>query len=260
MAAIGDEDGHRVRTESRNHQMKIHFNSFCRNVAKPGLFTPVDEFSSAAPMPGLRSAFARPVSGGTREKGQAGRHPEPNPKPMRKIHHTYVTPDDPVAHELLARIMEWSTAIPQSFNVVVAYDDIHAARRAKEICDRVRQRIGGPIAFEIHLWRFDVLRMAELRDTAAKDATQAHLIIVATAGEGNLPGQLENWVEIWLSERLVRDGALILLLEPAQFLSSIRETPEYEYLKRIAQRARMQFFASCLKAPKSHRATIGTAA
>src|SRR5215471_10674546 len=139
--------------------MKVHFNSFCKNVVKPGLFTPLDEFTSAAVMPALRSALARPASRGPNQKFRPRKHLPQIPKPMSKVHHTYVSPGDPVAQELLARILVSSTAIPQSFNVVVAYDDIQAARRAKEICDRVRRRIGGLVAFELHLWRFDVLRI-----------------------------------------------------------------------------------------------------
>src|SRR5262245_45588163 len=39
----------------------------------------------------------------------------------------------------------------RNFTVVVAYEDITAGKRAKEVCDRLRCTIGDEVIFEMHL-------------------------------------------------------------------------------------------------------------
>ena len=226
--------------------VKFHFNSFCKSVVNSGLFTPLDEFCFANLIPRVRSSFTRRVPRQSRASGKVPgvQQPPVNPNNMTKTYHSYVAPADPSAQELLARILQWSMAIPQMFNVVVAYEDIHAARRAKELCDRLRCRLGRPFDFETHLWRFDVLRIPQLEETAVSDAVQAPLIIYATRGDGSLPPETQSWTELWLSRRLARKGALVLLVEPMRQLNRIEDSPQYEYLQKIAHRARMEFFAS----------------
>ena len=88
------------------------------------------------------------------------------------------------------------TASRCSLNTVVAYEDVAAAKKAKEMWDRLGRSIGGGISFEIHLWRFDVLRTPELRDTAVDDAAQARLIMVATRGQQDLPAETKAWIDL----------------------------------------------------------------
>src|SRR6266478_795046 len=126
---------------------------------------------------------------------------------MNMKHTAYLATEAPAERELLARLLEWQTtefsrqfcpavrssapdsshqasstafgdmpgrsrgpAMLSRLNTVVAYEDVAAAKKAKEMWDRLRGRIGGGLAFEIHLWRFDVLRTPGLNVTAVKDA------------------------------------------------------------------------------------------
>jgi hypothetical protein len=139
----------------------------------------------------------------------------------------------------------------RSFNAVVAYEDVTAAKRAKEVCDRLRCSLGDEVVFEMHLWRFDVMRTAGLIDTAVKDAVQARLIILATRGLKDLPADLKAWIEFWIAQRRARPGALVLLVDPVAPSSGLRTTPQFVYLESVAQRARMAFFASISNTPKT---------
>ncbi len=107
-------------------------------------------------------------------------------------------------------------SMPPSFNTVVAYEDVVAAKRAKEICDRLRCFIGDGITFEMHLWRFDVLRTPDLRDVAVNDAVQARI----------------------------------------EDLAKLQAIPQYGYLEEVAGRARMKFFASISKTERKPKQTI----
>jgi len=143
------------------------------------------------------------------------------------------------------------TPVSPRFATVVAYEDVVAAKRAKEICDRLRCSIGGAIAFEMHLWRFDVLRTSGLRDTAVKDAVQARLIMLATRGREELPAETKAWIELWVAQRQARPGALVLLVETIGESANLRSIPQYGYLESVALRARMEFFASISQAART---------
>jgi hypothetical protein len=134
---------------------------------------------------------------------------------------------------------------------VVAYEDITAAKRAKEISDRLRCSIGDELFFEMHLWRFDVLKTPGLLDTAVKDAVEARLIVLAARGINVLPAEVKAWIELWVAERQARPGALVLLVEPLAPTINLRTTPQLEYLESVAQRAHMDFFASISNAQKA---------
>ena len=143
-----------------------------------------------------------------------------------------------------------SVQCSSAFDTVVAYEDIAAAKRAKETWDRIRTSLRSSFVFDMHLWRFDALRIPELQQTAVRDATRAQLVIVATHGEGDLPREAKSWIDSWVHDRPARPGALILLIEsrqgePAQF----RFNPQKLYLEAIARQARMHFFASISKTP-----------
>lgn len=139
----------------------------------------------------------------------------------------------------------------QNFNAVVAYEDITSAKKAKEICDRLRCSIGDEVFFAMHLWRFDVLKTPGLLDTAVKDAVEARLIVFAVRGLNVLPAEVKAWIELWVAERQARPGAIVLLVEPLAPTINLRATPQFAYLESIAQRARMDFFASISNPPKA---------
>jgi hypothetical protein len=130
------------------------------------------------------------------------------------------------------------------FEIVVAYEEIAAGKRAKEICDRLQTNLEAFFVFETHLWRFDVLGLPELNNIAVRDAIQARLVIIAIDGRSELPVHLKSWMEIWVALRPVQPGALVLVVEPPPGCGVIQCHSERHYLERIAQRARMRFFAS----------------
>jgi len=137
----------------------------------------------------------------------------------------------------------------RNFNVVVAYEDVAAAKRAKEICDRLRCTIGDQVVLEMHLWRWDILKNAGLIDIAVNDAVNARLIILATRGFKDFPADTRTWIELWVPRRRARTGALVLLVEPINSFT-LGSSPQVSYLQSVAQRARMEFFASIANVQK----------
>jgi hypothetical protein len=95
----------------------------------------------------------------------------------------------------------------------------------------------------MHLWRWDILKNAGLIDIAVNDAVNARLIILATRGFKDFPADTRTWIELWVPRRRARTGALVLLVEPINSFT-LGSSPQVSYLQSVAQRARMEFFAS----------------
>src|SRR5437867_3612515 len=83
------------------------------------------------------------------------------------------------------------------FNVVVAYEDFVAGKRAKDTCDTIIRDLGPNYTFHFDLWKFDVLQVPQLREIAANDALDAHMIIIAAQGKDELPQALKDWIQNW---------------------------------------------------------------
>jgi hypothetical protein len=92
---------------------------------------------------------------------------------------------------------------------VMAYESASVAKIAKEKWDYVVHALQSRYDFELRLWKFDILRIPELRDVAINDAAKAQLVFVAAHGAGELPLQVKEWIEQWLAlkNRSRRPGA-----------------------------------------------------
>jgi hypothetical protein len=90
------------------------------------------------------------------------------------------------------------------------------------------------------MWKFDLLRVPELRELAAEDAVLADLIIVSCNADGELPAGVRAWIEMSLGSQ-AKAVALVALLDcPPGEVERARNTQTY--LERVAQRAHMEFF------------------
>jgi hypothetical protein len=135
-----------------------------------------------------------------------------------------------------------------TFRVVLVYEDFKAARQAKQAYDFLVANLTHEWQVTSQMWKFDLLRIRELRELAAEDALLADLIIVSCNGDGELPAGVRTWIEMTLGS-MADAVALVALLDcpPGQ---AERAQVTQGYLERVAQRAHMEFFTWPLGLPK----------
>ena len=123
-----------------------------------------------------------------------------------------------------------------NLTVVMAYDDLSTAKRAKETWDHLLHNLGEDYLLQLRLWKFEVLRVPELREAAARDAVSADLIFIAARETANLPAEVKEWIDLWLRQKHNHPSAIAVSSDPAG--------PCAAYLREVAQQAGMDFFAA----------------
>lgn len=127
-----------------------------------------------------------------------------------------------------------------SFNVVIAYEDFRAGKRAMDMCKPLVSLLGSEVQFRNSMWKFDILRSEKLNRIAIGDAIEADIIIVATTQPGDLPEQIKEWVESWVPEKRGQTAALLALMDfppPEDGVPSL----SYNYLEKAAANAGIDF-------------------
>jgi hypothetical protein len=127
-----------------------------------------------------------------------------------------------------------------TFRVVIVYENSSNVRQAKQAYDFLVANLTHEWQVTSRMWKFDLLRIPELRELAAEDALLADLIIVSCNGNGELPAHVRTWIEMTLGS-MPDAVALVALLDcpPGQ---AERAQVTQAYLERVAQRAHMEFF------------------
>lgn len=121
---------------------------------------------------------------------------------------------------------------------VAAYEDSTTEARINEFCANLARQLGGACELDKQMWLLTELRVPRLRAIAAADAAQADLLIVAIHHCEELPAELENWFEQWLTKKTNRITLLIALLDPVYSgVSAGLRT----YLENIARKAHAEF-------------------
>src|SRR5678816_3273188 len=98
------------------------------------------------------------------------------------------------------------------FNVVLAYDEIAGAMRAKECFDDLVRAHGELFKFKCQLWNFEVMREPELFEAAVQDASRAEMIVIATRRSEAISGDARRWIERWLLSKDACPDAMLVLL------------------------------------------------
>ncbi len=128
-----------------------------------------------------------------------------------------------------------------TFSVVIAYEDHETGQHARNVCDLLVETLGRECKFTSQMWRFDVLRIPECRETAAKGAAKADLIVICSHGVGDLPGEVKAWIELWLRDKGDLLALVALFDRPRVRVS--QDWPIQDYLAGVAVRAQVEFFA-----------------
>src|SRR5262245_66109435 len=84
-----------------------------------------------------------------------------------------------------------------AFNVLIAYDNFEAGKHAKTTYDFLVENLGQECEFANQMWKFDVLGIPKLGEMAAKDASDADIIIISSHAGRELSGQLQPWTQRW---------------------------------------------------------------
>jgi hypothetical protein len=118
--------------------------------------------------------------------------------------------------------------------VLVLLEDDAMRSRAVQFCDDLVQKFWMTMSFQIRWANYASLQdpgtAREIADLAAK----ADMIIFVA--EKPIPAEVKSWIELWLSERPDREGALVDLYcsQPAYLDKQI-------YLRTVAHRAGMDY-------------------
>lgn len=126
-------------------------------------------------------------------------------------------------------------------DVLLLYEDLGTALRAKHSLDLLPGQLGGEAGFYTRLWRLDLLGMPLLAEQAAIEAAAADVIVLSLHGRNELRAEVCHWLGRWLDHKEDRPYALAALLdpEPAQLGS---DNPVVAYLKRVAEAAHADLF------------------
>jgi hypothetical protein len=128
-----------------------------------------------------------------------------------------------------------------SFNVVIVYEDFETGKHARKTYDFLVENLGHDCRFINQMWKFDVLKIAKLRDIAARDAALADIVIVSSHGSHELPAEVGEWIESWLADPGETLALVALFDRPEEKSEKMCEIRHY--LAGVAKRGRMEFFA-----------------
>jgi hypothetical protein len=130
-----------------------------------------------------------------------------------------------------------------ALNVAVAYEDFSAGVHAMRTFGGLFGDAERQLEFDMrNAWKFDFLRIAELREAAIAETVRADLIIVSMHAARELPATVRWWIESALAQREGDPGALVLLYDGHR-LNGAKQPPAAEaYLTQCAQKAGLDFF------------------
>ena len=138
--------------------------------------------------------------------------------------------------------IEWEDIT--DFSVLVAYQDLADARRAKGFLERMAAALSPEDSDHLPcaMWKFQE-NMAPLQlEIAAEQAALAHVIFIAAQERPVVPGVLADWVNLWIRKEAGYPRALVALLERPE--RAEERPPGIEcYLREAARKGGVAFFA-----------------
>ncbi len=136
-----------------------------------------------------------------------------------------------------------------SFKFMLVYEDRAAGIRAKEMSDRLAAMIEPDCHVTNEAWNFALLHDPQLRDVAAGEAREAHMVIISAQSVDVLPPHVKSWLAEWLPARSAGKAALVFLLGDDQNQPSAQYTLVHDDLKNLTSINEMDFF--CVPPPKT---------
>jgi hypothetical protein len=129
----------------------------------------------------------------------------------------------------------------ETLNILVAYEDLTAEERAKELLGRLAITLTPQVRLKLSLWKFSVLSVPPLQDLAVMDAVEADVIIISSSQADQTPTELKTWMERWEPKPSGKNSALVALSTPAG--DDVATSPAVTaYCQGIASHNGMDFF------------------
>ena len=128
----------------------------------------------------------------------------------------------------------------ETFNVVIAYDDTMAADRARRLFTELSHEFGSNLRFRAYPWRFDLLGNSACDQFTLADGIRAHLLIISTSRDSDLPIGVQRWVSGCLAGRSDRVAAVIALFGEQGHVERDDST-RLKFLREDAQKCDHEF-------------------
>lgn len=128
---------------------------------------------------------------------------------------------------------------------VVLYEDGPTAMVAKDSFEQAFPELVRDGGNPLMMWKFDMICLPSLLTCAARDIRNADIIYIAARGHDALPGAVKACLEKGLASASHRPRALVAELDSVEPIMTDGDLPTVRYLKRVARRARADFFMEC---------------
>ena len=141
---------------------------------------------------------------------------------------------------------------PATFNVVIVYEDFQSGKHGIHTYNHLVKHLGRQCDVSNQMWKFDILVIPSLRESACRDAEDADIIIISCRGTNALPESVTSWLESW-SRNPGHALALVALFDnpEAQQTQATRD-----FLSRIARKTGLEFFAQPDAWPGTRESTL----
>ena len=122
--------------------------------------------------------------------------------------------------------------------LLAAFEDSTTGTRVREFCKGLARDLGSDCRITEHVWLFNTLRLRELQEIAAEEASASDLIIISIHQSGTVPDEVKAWIDLWQQHGNRHQAILLALLDPSyEGASSAVES----YLQKVASRGGMEF-------------------
>ena len=142
---------------------------------------------------------------------------------------------------------EAEAPVKPALEVLLLYEDLATALRAKKSLDGLPGQPAATTGFQARLWRLDLLAEPLLAEQAALEAAAADIIILSLHGRTELRAEVRNWLSRWLEHKEHRPYAIAALLD-AKTGSSRSDNTVLAYLKEVARDAGADLLCGFLEA------------
>jgi hypothetical protein len=134
-----------------------------------------------------------------------------------------------------------------SLDVLIVYDSVRSGKRAKELCDRLGQRLAPDCILNVGVWSLSALQLLPaMAQAAASEAEHFALLIVAINGDRTLPGPIKSFLHRCARAIHAADGALVAQLHGILKMNE-ELCPAYGCLREIADHAGVRFFSEVVE-------------
>ncbi len=107
-------------------------------------------------------------------------------------------------------------------NAVLVYEDFLTGLQARRALERVVNQLQLSAAFDVKLWRMDLLQEPALLELTVSQAAEADIVLLALKGWGERLGTLSLWFNQWLECRGSGPCALAVLVDTSEASNAAR--------------------------------------